>query len=702
MGSRRLGLLLIAGVLVLAGCSSTPQVSTEVESASDQILLQKIARGDLDDMSEMERIVDVYGAIPFRSLLCDWVRQGRREVVSAWLNRATRRQGTDLPKKVPLLACVNSAADYAYYRSLGATNGRYGRLSWLGQTSLHDAVANGNALAVSQHLKDGVSPEILLRGMNDEYWHTALDHALRVREFMLRGPQNERHGIWPGVVHVAWHGADGFGPAEVYRYNPTLREGWERSIRILLESGANIRASTAHATGMALMLAPRTETLEQRFGADEFFQRSIRLAQDIRKVIPECRESRKMEACQKIVGLADPLSVPALDAKQLLAEFDRNESDWAQAQASQACRLLQANLLYLGTACQNNLANGIGQARSRDGWETFSGTFKAGRFVHGRYSRGGQPSFEGAWVDGQAEGPGVCWHEGVPEECGMSKGQRIDTLHIQRQALERQRKDLETQRQAQEEQRAAARRVAEQDARRSRDRAEMEAADERRQQKAIAAAAGGRTGNAALDDTLGFVERMNQTTRAGLAEIDRTRIERQRNEATLAARERELAVQAQAAAQRQLAQQTAQKQQTQAAPLPKTAGTVSPGRLVEASRLGTGSVPEVQAVREPADESCITSVGWCAGGDQLVENASGSLTVRVANGCPHRLYTQICMEMRDGRTSCESHGHAAGRPATASFGKDEATGRYTVQSVGSTQSEKDWVCSARVPGWNRR
>lgn len=695
MRSRRVGLLLFVVVLVLAGCSSSPQVSAEVEAASDQVLLEKIARGDFDGMSEMERIADVFGAVPFRSLLCDWVRQGRREVVAGWLQRATRRQGADLPKKVPLLACVDSAADYAYYKSLGAANGRYARRSWGGQTSLHDAVANGNALAVSEHLKDGVSPELLMEGANNEHWHTVLDHVLRVREFMLRGPQSERRGIWPGAALVAWLGADGLGTAEVYRYNPALREGWERSIRILLESGASIRANTAHATGMALLRASRPETLEQRFGADEFFQRSVQIARDIRNAYPECRQARRMEACQKIVGLADPLSLPAREANQLLADFDRKESEWARAQASQACRLVQAEWLYLGTACRNNLADGIGQARSRDGWATFSGTFEAGQFVRGRYSRGGQPWFEGAWVDGRAEGPGVCWHEGAPEECRMAAGQRTDTLHTQRQELARLREDLKKQQQAQEEARATARRVAEQDERRARDRAEISAAEERRQQKkVIAAATGGRSGNAALDETLRFAERMNQTTRSGLADIERTRVDRQRQEAALVARERELAVQAQAAAQRQVAQQQAERQRS---PGP-------PATQVELSKPSSGPDPAVtvDTTREPKDEGCITSVGWCVGSGQLIKETSGKLTVRVANGCPHRLYTQICMEMKDGRSSCESHGHSSGRSATASFGKDEATGRYTVHSVGSTQSGQDWVCAAKVPGWNRR
>lgn len=98
------------------------------------------------------------------------------------------------------------------------------------------------------------------------------------------------------------------------------------------------------------------------------------------------------------------------------------------------------------------------------------------------------------------------------------------------------------------------------------------------------------------------------------------------------------------------------------------------------------------------DDGCQTNVGWCASSGEKRETSDFS--IGVTNTCPFRLLTKICIELKDGKWSCGQDGHHAGKRTGFWVSRDQATGRYTVRSVGSTKPSMDWVCSAKVPGWN--
>lgn len=121
--------------------------------------------------------------------------------------------------------------------------------------------------------------------------------------------------------------------------------------------------------------------------------------------------------------------------------------------------------------------------------------------------------------------------------------------------------------------------------------------------------------------------------------------------------------------------------------------TASASGLTSASKSASTS-----AQTTSSDDGCQTNVGWCASSGEKRETSDFS--IGVTNTCPFRLLTKICVELKDGKWSCGQDGHHAGKRTGFWVSRDQATGRYTVRSVGSTKPSMDWVCSAKVPGWN--
>ena len=68
--------------------------------------------------------------------------------------------------------------------------------------------------------------------------------------------------------------------------------------------------------------------------------------------------------------------------------------------------------------------------------------FLKGEIISGRLNVHDKPYFEGDFVQWKPDGVGICWYEMQPEECVMSDGERIDTLHKSRVELQKQKEEM--------------------------------------------------------------------------------------------------------------------------------------------------------------------------------------------------------------------------------------------------------------------
>ncbi|MBX9960992.1 MAG: hypothetical protein K2Y15_12725 [Burkholderiaceae bacterium] len=552
-----LWLLVAAGLL--SGCA-TPYPE-QVRNGSNEEIVGMIRKGDIKYHTGgiIEQVV------ADRSLVCDWVTQGRREVVETFVRQTPPLRGESVIHRLPLLACITSAEDYDFYKRLGAPTHRYSNHYvynppyWLHATPLSEAASNGNALAVSLLIADGVPV--------DQPGHrriTPLGYVLRTKEMLRSGPQEFRPGYWGAAYFDFFYYADG---ADM-RYGPKTLEELDRVMAILLQSGADPDALTADGQSIGGRAASRPgETLRQRYAKDSSFQQAMGLARELRGDFFRCRDGKFLPACQHVSAQADPLSTIALAAAQRVSELDLEQQEWARLKAAQACRLWRDDWLYLGSACASGLAHGTGQARARDGSRAFEGRFERGQPSQGRLLFRGEPYFEGALKNLTPEGAGICWHQGQPEECRMLNGQRIDALHkqrednarLQQQAREQERRDEEARMQRQIE-----------ETRRRRER-EAEERRERKNERAlaagIAAMRGGNAGPAASNDglasSLRMAQQQNQIMAQGMADIQRAQA--QREEARREQARREAAQQEAERQARQQAQQRLMAQQNQQA-----------------------------------------------------------------------------------------------------------------------------------------
>lgn len=517
--------LVVGGV---AGCASPHSI--EASSGPTEEIVQKIKRGDIS-YRLAGRSIDPMTEVLDRSLVCDWVTQGKREAVQALVDATPAINKESLVVRLPLLACAPNKQDYTHYKQLGASVKRYssGYLMipgfWPHATPLSEAAGNGNALAVSLLIADGAPV--------DEPGHrktTPLGYALLIKEQLASGPPTFRPGPW----NAGRYDAFGMGAASVMQLGPNTLADLDRVVNVLLQSGASADELTADAHPIGTADAKRPgETLRQRFGQDPAFQKALALARELRKSRIDCLHNQALTACREIVARADPLSPWVAEADQVAAGLVQDQATWARLVAEQRCRLQREDWVYQGAACANGLAHGVGQAKSRDGKRSFSGRFERGQPVQGKLLYMGQPNFEGDFKNLLPNGQGMCWHGGQPEACQMVDGQRVDALHKQREEHARQMSEWQKREEEAEEARI---RVAHDDARRRRDR-EAEERRERRSERALAAGAaamrGGASSGAAVSDSLASSLRMQQQQAQIMAQgmSDLKRIQEQREAA---------------------------------------------------------------------------------------------------------------------------------------------------------------------------
>lgn len=95
--------------------------------------------------------------------------------------------------------------------------------------------------------------------------------------------------------------------------------------------------------------------------------------------------------------------------------------------------------------------------------------------------------------------------------------------------------------------------------------------------------------------------------------------------------------------------------------------------------------------RDQYGDSCITATSEWNG---------GRFTQILSNECPQRVYLKYCNERKN------SSSHDCGAWGLQGYGEKRwttamnASGRYGWRAVGSTISNKDWVCSGKVRSWN--
>lgn len=537
-------LLAITLSLILAGCA-TSQMSKkmlDLSTAPVEVIVEQIKRGEFNwhitsDMSFADQ----------RSVVCDWVMQGKRDAVEALLQTAggDRR---DYLNTLPLLACSRNEEDYAYYKRLNAPHRQYEKTAqykfewnkWSSTeylpTPLTEAAANGNFVAVSLLIKDGAEVDQVGRA-----GITPLGYALGFRNGYLRNLENEfRQGRWPGMLAgnslYIYYPSDDVAHifsilAKRARFQPDTIVGLDRVIRIILESldGAETSLTIDFRRINGLHSSNK---LSDTFSFDATFMRELARVHELRNAMSTCYQGRG-DGCRYVAASADPLSSMARDAQGVIAKMENEEREWNSLLVTQRCRVQRKNWLYEGSACANGMAQGAGRARSRDRQIVVDGQFERGLLLSGRLIVGGSPSYEGGFSNWEPEGMGICWHQGRPEECRMQAGARIDSLHKQRVENERLRRE----RARQEKEEAQARREREWEAERRHRAQQEEDRRERRNERAlaagIAAMRGGNSGqtapNSSLDSTLRMVQQQNQLIAQGNAEL--LRMQAQREEA---------------------------------------------------------------------------------------------------------------------------------------------------------------------------
>lgn len=100
----------------------------------------------------------------------------------------------------------------------------------------------------------------------------------------------------------------------------------------------------------------------------------------------------------------------------------------------QVCQLNQEGWYLVDGQCEDDLASGQGKAVTLEN-KQFVGSFSGGEMVFGQLLFNDQMLWEGAVLAGKPEGEGVCVFDGSPEECKCYQGERIDSLHKQREMM---------------------------------------------------------------------------------------------------------------------------------------------------------------------------------------------------------------------------------------------------------------------------
>ena len=550
-------LISVAASWALVGCAMSID---QVRSTSDAEWETKVRNGHFDNGCPLDPVGREFAKT---ELFCELVHADRRSLVEEAI-----RISPQLLTCMPLLGCAPSKDAYQHWKKMGAPLQLSGLLRngsdifGLPGQSLQVAAGNAKPEVVALHLQDGASAK-----QRSGYASSPLGEALQVWHAHMTLP--EQDGYLPGIAHFNQiEPNSSVGTVKVNRKDaaPTLE-----IVRMLIESGANmddlIDSSAMAELGIGyegwytryIDHRKRYSPLRPELAA------AVDQAFEVRHALRRCREQGIRSGCEMVLAMATPLSPLRAQAHQLIAQIDREQSEWNKRIAAQFCRVDQDNWLYEGRSCANGWAQGKGRVQSRDRSTVYDGQFAKGQPISGRLTIKGSPHFEGGFSNWTPEGPGICWHDGQPEECRMLNGKRVDALHKQREENARQQQ-LAREREQREEEARLERRAEE--ARRRRE-AEAEERRDRRNQRALAAGIAAMSGNYAvagaagnsLASSLNMAQQQSQIMAQGTADIKRAQAQKEQEKREQA--QREAALQQSERRARQQAQQVSSSPQGQ-------------------------------------------------------------------------------------------------------------------------------------------
>jgi outer membrane murein-binding lipoprotein Lpp len=138
-------------------------------------------------------------------------------------------------------------------------------------------------------------------------------------------------------------------------------------------------------------------------------------------------------------GQSEPSSMTGSSS---MAAEDPAERRAKELEADQACAMDTIDWFYIGDDCLNDYAQGNGVALNPYQSLKFDGLIVDGIMIEGVLYKDDEQIYEGKFQDGLAHGSGICFYQGTPEECRYYKGDRVDSLHKQREEFNRQQEML--------------------------------------------------------------------------------------------------------------------------------------------------------------------------------------------------------------------------------------------------------------------
>jgi len=109
-------------------------------------------------------------------------------------------------------------------------------------------------------------------------------------------------------------------------------------------------------------------------------------------------------------------------------------------------------------------------------------------------------------------------------------------------------------------------------------------------------------------------------------------------------------------------------------------------------KLGQVKDAKLIGQKVPDEAKCVLQgTGICRGG-AVTETRGGMFYVKQPNNCGYKLYARICIKTKSGRESCGSDSIQPGRSTSYWHASDDATGQFSVTSVGVLKGGDDWSC----------
>lgn len=354
--------------------------------------------------------------------------------------------------------CASSGSRYSASESLMVVS------SQQEDTELHTAALHGDINKVRQELNAGTSPNAIgSSGFTPMHWAAtnAIGNHKEMIELMVQFggdpniPQSSANMVPLQFAHnaAAVHALVAAGAnvhhKDIAQGTPLHNATKPDVAQALLEHGADRNAKNISGQTPEQKLQ---QTLPY-FGSEPIYDAAKKQYRDTIAVLQNYQPGTKRVApvTGGSVALAanDYNSESTTDSSHDSAANDEPEVDFEAAEKKakeledkQLCPMYDYDWFYTGKDCQDELAHGQGEAINPYENMKFEGEIKAGQPVEGTMYKNEEVLYEGKFREGVAHGSGICFYQGSPEECRYYKGERIDTLHKQREEFNRQQEML--------------------------------------------------------------------------------------------------------------------------------------------------------------------------------------------------------------------------------------------------------------------